>query len=447
MKVYYLLFFACILFFSSCTQSINYEKEDFAPDALTQCTTGAFNQLTKNISLSHSDILMRCSLEMGIVSTRLNQTFCFVDSLLCPADSDLTRSAITSVPYAYAVYCSELEKTLIVSAFDTNPFILGEINGRVSFSTNNECESIFVDAIKNYYESKVLERNDEVKINSMFIDDNSINYILSTQNPSDRLMWEQRFVTKDTLYKYGPYTKTCWHQNPPYNSSLDPVLVDSDNYVLPPAGCTAVAIAQILAVFKQPSHITVVSPESSETYDWEGDWQQMTSVPSICQLPSLYKKQIADLMYIIGKGVKMRYTPTGGASGIQLARNFFTNHLGFGCGQIQPYSFGAITSSLSLNSPLYCSGNDTSDGTGHAFVIDGSYEARSTVRYIQYVCRVDNPSVPINPLEWRVFNDTTIVSSTEYISYNLGEGVSSSFSSQILQEYNNLTILPNILPQ
>ena len=152
-----------------------------------------------------------------------------------------------------------------------------------------------------------------------------------------------------------------WGQGAPYNNNV-PMTCNSGKA---PAGCVAIAMAQIMAYHKYPP-----------TYNWD----LLTSKKQIDTYSSedaTRRIEVARLIADIGSKVHMRYDCYGSGSNIYDANAAFTGYGYKTCG-VAPFSiyheipgeYGRYHKVYHFNSPIYLRGvND--DDEGHAFVADG----------------------------------------------------------------------------
>lgn len=178
---------------------------------------------------------------------------------------------------------------------------------------------------------------------------------------------------------YGPYMHTLWTQNSPFNDKCP--TVKNGNHR--PAGCTTIALAQILTANKDVPlsklgvtnstwddldrmymYANPVDDHGKITYSGEfkkylnrvrGDVATMT-------------KNIAD-----GIGVKYNYLGSGGTFATPAKVKKYMSKLGYNATKINHFSLDDIVLMLELGKPVFIAAlasNTIKDG-GHAWVIDG----------------------------------------------------------------------------
>lgn len=160
-----------------------------------------------------------------------------------------------------------------------------------------------------------------------------------------------------------------WGQSYPYNKDV-PYSCGSDKA---PAGCVAIAIAQIMAYHKYPSKY---------------NWDLLTQTPTISGYSDndeIRRNEVARLIADIGREVNMVYSCSGSGSNIYKANDAFSK-LGYSTSGVRDYYYigtcfwpSAYEGSnwyetTSFDSPFYVRGTNA-HGEGHAFVIDELFES------------------------------------------------------------------------
>lgn len=162
------------------------------------------------------------------------------------------------------------------------------------------------------------------------------------------------------LIQKGPLLSTIWGQGWGYNSLLD--RIDGS---LPPAGCVATAMAQVMKYHEHPS-----------AYDWS-------------MMPNTFgTNETAQLMRDIGEAVNMNYTLTGSGADMSDARSALINDFDYSSSaSYVNYNVNTVATEISNNRPVIMDGYHTYYTTtsgwwifeqtthhykdGHAWVCDG----------------------------------------------------------------------------
>ncbi|MBR4922172.1 MAG: C10 family peptidase [Bacteroidaceae bacterium] len=163
---------------------------------------------------------------------------------------------------------------------------------------------------------------------------------------------------------------TNWHQYDPYRH-----FCFTNNGENAPAGCTPIAMAQIMAYHQKPASF------NDHTYYWD----QLTQNPNI--YPSSYwADNVAYLVHDIGVDVNAQYgVEETGAYDSDAVATF--HHFGYSA-ILKDYIISEIVSTLDDSDPIYISGGRTQTTTngvveykGHTWVLDGYYRETTVDRY------------------------------------------------------------------
>lgn len=183
----------------------------------------------------------------------------------------------------------------------------------------------------------------------------------------------------------GPFVAVKWGQGEhPYNSVYPYNLycVNNDGDVCP-AGCVAIALAQIFSYHRYP--VTFKKTFDGGEYTYLMQWP--TAVSHIgaplgggCTSTCWDHQYMQTLIREIGEQVFMDYQPDeSGAYDHDIHRaltHFYYDYTG-----LRAYSYQLAKADLDLNQPLYMSGRR--NGGGHAWVVDG-YKQRTHVYRVTY---------------------------------------------------------------
>ena len=403
--------FLLTITFVSCSEDDNilkntYDSEQIPAELLKVAAFGeslSVDEIFTNIS---SDGLSRSSKTALSISDSIK--------IVIPKKESRGSVTIDSVNI-YCIYDDEKDISTLVCGNRLYPFKLAVIDGEFKTENINQYGiSDYISLLPTYLADNKTNYNveDIAEVESQIVSadysDGVYSFIIADENgmlPLQRLEYETVNSTHSVI---NPLLTVKWGQWNPYNSTLDLVPnEDGTGYVLPPTGCVAVAICQILSHHKAPSSISVGD------LSWHGDWTAITQSSSASFLATTYQTQIANLMKIVGKGVNMNYAWDSSGSNINYAYNFITSTLNFDADAISGYYHSGIYQSLSNDCPVYVRGTDanTTSNIGHAWVIDGC-KTETEIEYERiYRPVVDSPSYPIDPMEWRLIS-TRILSET-----------------------------------
>ena len=194
-----------------------------------------------------------------------------------------------------------------------------------------------------------------------------------------------------------PLLTTKWSQRSYYNNlcPADASCTGSWNFHAP-AGCTAIAMAQIMKYHNYPAKNNLIPGYSSTNYGWQPDiaptsydWGNMVDDINYANTSDPPTPEeidaISKLVYHCGVAIQMDYSPSGSGAGSPASA--FKDYFKYSAG-IQDIDKSAYTDTewetylrteLDNSRPVYYAGyGDDSYGGGHAFVCDG-YQDLETI--------------------------------------------------------------------
>jgi hypothetical protein len=276
----------------------------------------------------------------------------------------------------------------VLAFSETNRFNLQAKNissGLVGWLANTD------DAISNLRKGTVkIEKQISLKNKVMWTSDQKM-IIDPDPDPS-----EIANCTQEGMYSYesttkGPFLTTTWGQNNGFNAYSPNIGCTSGQ--LPPTGCVATSMAQILRYYQKPS-----------SYNW-------------ASMSDYYAtSEAARLMRDAGSAVNMDYGCDGSSAKTEKAANAFVNYFGYTSAQYQDYNYQVVKSEINANRPVILSGGRNDQWfifgrytDGHAWVCDGLWEVST------YQCRKTNSPYFPQPILQKQF-----VSSSLYFNMNWG---------------------------
>lgn len=406
--------------------------------------------------LSVDEIISNVNVLHGGSASRSNiSSLSISDTWKIAVKSGNSRTVATDSVSLHCVYDSERDISTIVCGNRLYPFSLAVIDGEFSQEDNSlggvrdyfSRVPIYLAENKLKYDAEAVAELESQIVNSDY-SDGVYSFVIQPGGslPIQRLEYETEYSYSSVI---GPLVTTNWGQLHPYNKTLDLVPnEDSSAYVLPPAGCVAVAIAQILAYHKSPATI------SARGLTWQGNWNEITRHSNAIFLTDEYQTEVADLMKVIGAGVYMDYNwDTSGAT-LSSAYSFITYTLEINSSPISEYSFPSVTQSLSNNRPVFVCGADMIADSGHAWVIDGSRTEKAKLYERIYRSKVETPSDPIVDSEWELISSvlqSEETTSQVYCNWGWGNRSNGFFESGVFNvstyHFNdNLYTICNINP-
>lgn len=181
------------------------------------------------------------------------------------------------------------------------------------------------------------------------------------------------------------------------------------------AGCSNIAMAQIMSYFEYPSSIklTFDNNSGSLSLNWLDIKKHKTShMYSYCSASSNAHDVIGKLIRQLGEMNNSEYKKDGTYVAINDVKNSFSN-LGYSISSIKDYDNEIFYDQLNDNKLIYMQGYRKTDNVtmvGHAWVVDGCYQVKThSYEYVK-----DSGS-----LVWTLLNDCGI-STTSYIHINWG---------------------------
>lgn len=236
-------------------------------------------------------------------------------------------------------------------------------DGSLHSDTDNPGIQLFLDMAQDYVQYSI-DKAESMRDSLENLLDEKISSALGL--PADtvsRISKYKRVTSKTLVYTniqskhistelIGPYIKTSWHQNDPYNKYVPKK--DGEEC---PAGCVAVAFSQLMAYWQWPfadEHKNIIH------------WNLMIENP-----PSY--DYIAYFIHKIGSSINTDYDPTGSsakcADAIKLLRKY-----GYHTNNLINYSFCEVQQSIDNRRPVVICGtrkDENNKSHGHCWLIDG----------------------------------------------------------------------------
>lgn len=200
-------------------------------------------------------------------------------------------------------------------------------------------------------------------------------------------LYDYEFGPWETTFQVGPFVPVQWNQDQPFNLKLTPI----DGY-LPPVGCVATAVAQIMSYHRWPAY----------------DWERIIRVSNNGEyFTDPYFREVISLLHKdLGKpeNLNITYSLKGsGALSENVPRTF--RAYGYQCAELEEYDFDKIKSELYAQRPVYTRGKSKKHTSyspkflfwggdpeitysgGHAWVIDGVRQIKRKVTTIHRITK------------------------------------------------------------
>jgi hypothetical protein len=372
---------------------------------------------------------------------------------LCQCQDTITRSS-SEVPFEIECITSESEDTLLyVSKKLGGGWTIYSSDTRVpaivAQSTSGSFDNLMkIDAAKLWIQAMAEDMSvirdladDELNFTQQEIDNNKA-FWKSISSPDDfvqdnllrstrasRALGHYEVISSTTYSEVydsiGRMTETNWSQGKPYNIYCP---LKSNNSEHAPAGCSAIAAAQMLYFLHD--HLGVPTTAPSEAY-CEGNinsytWEQTNYTSEIWGLMNSNGVYAAPLIADIGRRLGIKYGDSGSsASATDLVKKVF-NSYGISC-TYDSYTAQKAINSLSDNVPvvLVAWAKDTTNtgsinNVGHAFIAD---RYKRTVMVTKNILEWVYDSIPNKPVPYITRESYTYSSpSISMIGMNWGWG-------------------------
>lgn len=247
--------------------------------------------------------------------------------------------------------------------------------------------------------------------------------------PWVRFEMEVHRAWNELHYRYGPLLRTQWGQAYPYNSKLDGS----------PAGCTATAVAQIMAYYKYSNQGT--------RYRWD-----LFPTSIYYYWSDVAVESIGTLFQDLGSPANLDMSNKGAALCTRIPRTF--EHMGyFGSGH-RNYNYNDVYTNIKANRPVIICGDNGLVWPwyeGHTWVVDGVHQQTAYEQYYMVFYNAAGREVG------RVLNSVTSKGTTSLVHHNFGwnsscdawlySGSIPPSASQGSDIEHNLEIIPNIQPR
>lgn len=182
------------------------------------------------------------------------------------------------------------------------------------------------------------------------------------------------------VFRQKPLTKTKWDQGYPYNN--DCPITNSKRC---PAGCAAIAVAQLLSYHQTGETITI----AGTSYSWDSLNEFNYGIATQTNKAT---DEIARFIHAIGVRLNTHYAPTGSSTSPSSVPGVL-NELGLRNAKVIAYDFKTGRNMVcSKKKPFYMRGEPDSSNKGHAWIVDGWNEYTTQCWETTY-----GPNGKINP--------------------------------------------------
>lgn len=155
---------------------------------------------------------------------------------------------------------------------------------------------------------------------------------------------------------YGPYLKTAWGQNDPYNAVIKRAHRNK-NYKV---GCVGVAVAQAMAYYRRPNK----SKYQGITYLW--DWDAMVTSKYIEEMGGNSAYQVQSLLYVVAEEIDTDFGTKSSSSTMRKAERYLDDNYNV---SRSDYNADKVKKYVKAARPVIMDGHTSK--SGHCWVVDG----------------------------------------------------------------------------
>ena len=187
------------------------------------------------------------------------------------------------------------------------------------------------------------------------------------------------------VFRQKPLTKTKWDQGEPFNNNCPKNNQPEIDLERCPAGCAAIAVAQLLSYHQTGETITIAG--TSYSWDLLNEFNY-----GIDTQTNKATDEIARFIHAIGVRLNTHYAPTGSSASPSSVPGVL-NELGLRNAKVIAYDFKTGRNMVcSEKKPFYMRGEPASGNNGHAWIVDGWNEYTTQCWETTY-----GPNGKINP--------------------------------------------------
>lgn len=310
--------------------------------------------------------------------------FLIIAAIVCPAQEAITYAEALQTARTFADSKAVHNKSSIVlgetvestTAHRTNLFIFHiQPEGFIVVSALNE-------VLAYSFDNSFPSLNDAPEGVAMWIDCYNKNTDYRFEHPEIEPI-KRPFDSPRTV---EPLLTSRWTQECYYNDACPSDENGPCGHTM--AGCVAIAMAQIMYYYKQPSSGAGNNQYSQSTYgvisaDFENTYYQWDEMKDVLTEPN---PATAELIFHCGVSVNMNYGASLSNASSSDVVNAFWLHFGYYCSSLTPkenYSdeewINLLKTNLDHSYPIYYRGTKIGEG-GHAFVCDG-YDSESRFHF------------------------------------------------------------------
>lgn len=250
-------------------------------------------------------------------------------------------------------------------------------SGTLGDSIDNPGVALFLENAQQYMEESLLtfeaKKESLREMAERLLEEDS-----SDQGASLRSVSTGSFKLLKGKEEVTPLLTTTWAQSgSPYNDLMKTCKSKPSGHA--PAGCWAVAVAQLMGYYQYPKIL------SGNGMTLDLDWDMLTNFTSANLLVGRDRQNLSQLFALVGKNVGMDYDCDGSGAKDKNVMSYLKS-IGYASCATSDYSFEKVKGQLDLKRPVLMTGDKKKilfvKYGGHAWVVDG-YSA-SIVEYYNY---------------------------------------------------------------
>ena len=359
----------------------------------------------------------------------------------------------------YAIISGDKRIDASILGYCSNGALTGEVDNPAVYQMLGLTEEYIINSIIRY-ENQIDFMINEI-LTKMEIEETTTRLVDDIRNLNDTYMVEIKELSRDDEIGGGGGTSTAttyttthgdwittdrvqpllpveWNQRFPF----DNLVKTKNGCTTAPAGCVAVAVAQLMAYWQHPASI----------YNYKFNWPLLRSYtarpneyPSVAGTKQYnivekdygkstadeknFVSQVSNLMNIIGMSTHMDYSDNGSNADPVDAINFLSTY-GYNAGPLVDYNYNKVIQSLNNGRPVYASGKSekiqhriraifftigtwSEYGEGHSWVVDGYLNQRKATT-VQITVRNRHTGAIVQQ------TSTTTYSYANYLHHNWG---------------------------
>lgn len=290
-------------------------------------------------------------------------------------------SDLNALPDTLAYVCNFADSTgfAIICADDRVgcPILACVDSGTLGDTTDNPGIAIFLEGAQSFMENSILKFEEE-KDSLREVAIKKIGGTPNECNTTLKKIYTGNYKLLKSKESVDALLNTTWKQSGyPYNTLIPKVCSGNDGGHAP-AGCWAVAIAQIMGYYKYPTRTLL--DRSTTAVNMVFNWDGITAEKDAFEIEGQYQKQLSNLLAYIGSKIDMEYGCDGSGANADNAMSFM-KACGYSGTSGVDFNFTNVISQIKKKKPVIMTGKKNRTNRflgliytysgGHAWVVDG----------------------------------------------------------------------------